>query len=224
MPDLPPLTDSFTQIQDWMHIHAPGVTFRPPADPDAIDNFTGKSNLIVPDGLRELLLIADGETRTSAGMIGNWRFMSIAEVQAAWGLLTQMANKGAFAGLQTETPPYIRTSWWGTSWIPVVGNDAGDYFCLDTDPPELQRTGQVLLFLQESPERPLVAGSLRAWFDRIARDLNAGVYAFDTEAGFNGEAFLWSSLEGKHLLDDIEGKLMVENDSGPQDPPREKRS
>jgi len=210
MPNLPPLTDSFTQIRDWMHVHAPGVAFRPPADPAAINNFAAKSGLIVPDDLRRTLLIADGETRASAGMIGNWRFMPVVEVQAAWGMLTQLANKGAFTNLQPETPPYIREAWWHPGWIPVVGSDTGDYFCLDTDPPEPQRAGQVLLFRQEGPERPLVAGSLRAWFDRIARDLKASVYTFDAETRFNGEAFMWSALEGKHLFDDIEGKLMVE--------------
>jgi len=215
MPNLPPLTDSFTQLRDWMHVHAPGVAFRPPADPAAIDNFTARSGLTMPDGLQEILLIADGETHASAGMIGNWRVMPIAEVQAAWGLLNQMANKDAFADLQPETPPYIRAAWWGTGWIPVVGNDTGDFFCLDTNPPEPQRTGQVLLFLQEGPERPLIAGSLCAWFERIARDLEADVYVYDAEAGFDGEAFMWSALEGKHLFDDIEGKLMVENDPRP---------
>jgi hypothetical protein len=41
------------------------------------------------------------------------------------------------------------------------------------------------------------------------RDLEADQYKYDPENGFNGEAFLWSALEGKHLLDDIDGTLMV---------------
>jgi cell wall assembly regulator SMI1 len=185
------------------------VTFRPPADPAAITNFAEKSGLAIPEDLNQELLVADGETRKSAGIIGNWRLLPITEIQAAWGLLTQLTEKGTFAGQEPETPPYIRKAWWHAGWIPVVGSDMGDYFCLDTYPPEPERAEQVLLFLHDRPERPLVAGSLRAWLDRIVRDLDAGVYAYDTEEGFNGEAFMWSALEGKHLLDGGAGKLVV---------------
>ena len=217
MPDLPALTLTFSHIRDWMRAHAPGVNLCPQADPAALDNFAAKSGLSLPDDLRELLLIADGELRGSAGLIGNWRLLPITEIQASWGLMTQLSRKGAFTDLEPETPPYIRKAWWDSGWIPVVGSGDGGFFCLDTNPPEPERTGQVLLFQQERPERPLVAGSLHAWLDRIARDLDADIYTYDNEAGFNGEAFMWSALEGKHLFDDIEGKLMVKNDSSKHD-------
>lgn len=209
MPDLPPLTDSLAKIQTWARKNAPDVTFRPPAKPTEINNFVEKSGLLIPDELRQTLLIMDGETRKSAGMIGNWRLMPISEIQAVWGLLTRLAEKGAFAGQSPQSTPYIRDAWWHQTWIPIVTSDTGDYFCLDTDAPESERNGQVLLFLQDRPERLLIAASLQAWFDRIARDLAEGKYHYDAESGFNSEAFMWSALEGKHLFDDIEGKLVV---------------
>jgi len=209
MPDASPISDSLAAIKSWALKNAPGVTFRPPAAPAAIENFANKSGLIVPAGLRQTLLIIDGETRKSAGMIGNWRLMPISEIQAAWGLLTKLAEKGAFIDQNPDATPYIRQAWWHPGWIPFVSSDTGHFFCLDTDPPEIERNGQILLFLQDQPERPLVAGSLQAWFDRIARDLAADVYSYDETDGFNGEAFMRSALEGKHLFDDIEGKLIA---------------
>jgi len=209
MNQIPPITTIFAQIRTWMQHHAPDVTFRLPAKPTAIDNYQTLSGLPVPKSLRQLLLVSDGETRKSAGMIGNWRLMSISEIQAAWGLLNQLDKKGAFADRKPKSSPYLRTTWWYSAWIPIVTSDQGDYFCLDTDPPEPNRYGQVLLFLQSRPERPLIAGSLESWLDRIMRDLEADQYKYDPENGFNGEAFLWSALEGKHLLDDIDGTLVV---------------
>ena len=209
MPEFPPVTDSLTTLQAWMRAHAPGVSFRPPADPAAIDHFADQSGLSLPDELRQILLVADGETRKSAGAIGNWRLMPIGEIQAAWGLLRQLAAKGAFTELEPQPSPYLHHAWWHPAWIPIVSSDAGDYLCIDSDPPQSSRFGQVLLFLHQQPERPLVAGSLGAWLDRINRDLAAGVYAFDKVEGFNGAAFLWSALEGKHLLDDMDDKLVV---------------
>ena len=209
MAELIPITESFAIIQGWARGHAPDVAFRPPASSAALDNFSEKSGLDVPEDLRQAWLLADGETRKSAGMIGNWRLMPIAEIQAAWGLLTRIAVEAGFAGRVPQTSPYLQPAWWHASWIPVVSSDTGDYFCIATEPPESERAGQILLFLQDRPERPLVAGSLRAWFDRIAKDLQAGIYTYHPEEGFNGEAFMWSSLEGKHIFDDVRGALVV---------------
>ena len=212
MPELNLISDSLSRIQAWAREYAPDVAFRPPAAPAALENFSQKSGLDLPEDLRRAWLVADGETRKSAGMIGNWRLLPITEIQAAWGLLSRIGEKGGFAGRDPHDSPYLQHTWWHTGWIPVVSSDTGHYFCIDTDPPDTTRAGQILLFLQSRPERPLVAGSLRAWFDRIARDLAAGVYAYDPEDGFNGEGFMWSALEGKHLFDDTGGTLVVKDD------------
>ena len=211
MPDFPSVITSFAKLQTWMLENVPDVSFHPPANPDAIENFGVKSSLTLPDDLRQILLLSDGETRKSAGAIGNWRLLSIAEIQAAWGWLTQLNHKGAFNGLAPDPSPYIQDAWWHPSWVPFVSNDAGDYFCIDTQPPEEDRYGQILLFFQDRPERPLVGASLAAWLDRVTRDLSLGLYTYDEVTGFDGEAFLWSALEGKHLLTHPEAKLIAED-------------
>lgn len=204
-----PIERSLAYFQNWAAQFAPSIVFRPPVKPAALENFREKSGLPLPDDLIQYLQITDGEPRTSAGMIGNWRLMPLLEIQAAWGLLAKLAEKGAFSDRTPEKSPYIRGAWWHPSWLPVVTNDTGDYFCLDTNPPDPNRFGQVLLYLQNQPQRPLIAGSLTAWFDRIARDLADGLYSFDPWEGFSDEGFMKSALEGKHLLDGLEGKLIA---------------
>ena len=204
-----PIEQSLAYFQNWAAQFASNIVFRPPVNPTALENFREKSGLILPSDLIQYLQITDGETSTSAGMIGNWRLMPLLEIQAAWGLLGKLAEKGAFSELTPEKSPYIRQAWWSPSWIPIGTNDTGDYFCLDTDPPDPTRFGQVLLYLRNRPQRPLIAGSVRTWFDRIISDLKAGFYTFDTYEGFNNEGFMKSSLEGKHLLDGLEGKLIA---------------
>ena len=179
-----PTSDSFLKIKNWAENHAPGITFQSPAKAAALKNFREKSGLSLPEDLRELLLLADGETRSSAGMIGNWRLMPIAEIQAAWGLLNKINHKGAFSSLEPKPSPYIRRDWWHPAWIPFISSDHGDYFCLDTFPPDPDRLGQVILFMQAQPDRYLIAASLRAWLDRVWRDLNSGRYHFESEEGF----------------------------------------
>ena len=196
-----PILKSFNTIRTWMQQYVLDVHFRPPANPDALAHFEEVSGLVIPDSLRQLLLQADGETHVSAGMFGNWRLMSIAEIQAAWGYLTQITKKGVFNELDPKPSPYITRTWWHPGWIPFITSDAGDYFCLDTDPIEPQRTGQIILFLREHPERYLIATSLDDWLALISQTLFAGFFAYDPERGFNNEAFMCSALEGKHFFE-----------------------
>jgi cell wall assembly regulator SMI1 len=212
MPVQPTISESFTKLQAWLQTHSTGVSFHPPANSAAIENFMMRSGQQVPDDLSQILFIADGETRKSAGAIGNWRLLPIAEIQAAWGWLTQLNFKGAFNGLTPDPSPYLHDAWWHPGWVPFVSNDSNGYFCIDTQPPEPGRYGQILLFFQDRTERPLVAASLEAWLDRITRDLSSGMYTFDEVTGFDGEAFLWSALEGKHILVHPEGKLIAKDD------------
>jgi cell wall assembly regulator SMI1 len=204
-----PIEQSLAYFQNWAAQFAPSIVFRPPGKPAVLENFQEKSDLTLPDDLIQYIQFTDGETPTSAGMIGNWRLMPLLEIQAAWGLLTKLAEKGAFSEQTPEKSPYIQQAWWHPKWIPVVTNDEGDYFCLDTDPPDPNRLWQVLLYLQNKSQRPLIAGSLEAWFDRIARDLADGLYSFDPLEGFSDEGFMKSALEGKHLFDGMEGKLIA---------------
>ena len=206
------LPNTFEDFKDWMQANAPGVTFRPPVKTELISNFEAKSGLQIPSELRRILSIADGEARQSAGAIGNWRLMPILEIQAAWGLLTQWNNKGAFSDFTSETSPYLLPVWWSSGWIPFATNDRNGYYCLDTAPPELDRKGQVLLFFQDWPPRPLVAGSLTSWFERIYEDILKNRYEYNETDGFNNEAFLESSLEQKHLLDKINHILIAKKE------------
>ncbi len=203
------LTDNITFIKSWAKQNAPGVKFKQPANSQAIEHFTRLSGLQFPVELRKLLENMDGETIKSAGMIGNWRLMPIYEIQAAWGLLKVLSEKGAYNELTPQPSPYLKSFWWYQSWLPFVCNDSGDYICLDCAPPEPKRFGQVLLYLHDQPERPLIASGLSAWFDRIARDLRAGVYEFNMNDGFNSEAFMWSALEEKHIFGNTAGKRIV---------------
>ncbi len=204
-----PIAESIEFIKHWAKQNAPGVNFNPPANAQAVSHFALISGLHLPVELQKLLEITDGESRKSAGMIGNWRLMPINEIQAAWGLLKILSEKGAYNELTPQPSPYLQPCWWCHSWIPFVSNEAGDYICLDCDPPEHERLGQVLLYLHDQPERPLIAANLFAWLDRITRDLEAEIYNYDVNDGFNSEAFMFSALEGKHIFDSTTGKLIV---------------
>ncbi len=219
MTDQATITTLVSDLKAWAQQNAPGIIFNPPADLAAIDHFRNLSSLNLPDAITEMLLFANGESQKSAGLIGNWRLMSIQEIQAAWGWLAALAAKGAFDEQSPLPSPYLYHTWWHRAWVPIVSSDTGDYVCLDTDPPESQRAGQLLLFLQDQPERYLIAANLAAWLAQIKADFDAGLYAYDEENGFNSEALMWSALEGKHHFDQIPGKIIAEENRNNENTP-----
>ncbi len=206
------LAKAFETIKQWSEKNLPDAAFNPPATREEINWLAENIEPRLPDDLVTFLQIANGERWNSAGVIGNWRLLEIKFIQDEWGFMAKMAQDGSF-GQNTgdaDPSPYIKNYWWNPQWIPIVTSGSGHFFCLDTDPPEPDRFGQVILFLHDDESRYLVASSLTAWFERIARDLESGLYKFDPDEGqLNGEAFMWSSLEGKHLYSSIPGRRIV---------------
>jgi cell wall assembly regulator SMI1 len=110
-------------------------------------------------------------------------------------------------GENANTPtPAVKGLWWNPGWIPIVSSGSGHLICLDMDPNQAGNVGQVILFLHDDGQRPLIAHNLRAWFVRLADDLERGLYKIVEDADgyrhFNGHALMWSSLEAKDLYDD----------------------
>ncbi|USB33392.1 SMI1/KNR4 family protein [Paenibacillus sp. YPG26] len=57
--------------------------------------------------------------------------------------------------IDREIKPYL----WNPRWIPIADNGAGDYLCLDTDPSDVGRIGQVLYFWHDWGQRSVEAQS-----------------------------------------------------------------
>jgi cell wall assembly regulator SMI1 len=205
------LEKAIEKIKIWAESSRAQIRFNPPASPDSLEKLKASLHAPLPEDLLHTLSLMDGENWRSCGLIGSWHLMSIEEILSEWQTMAQLAADGVFGKNEGEakTPPYINNFWWNPQWIPIVSSGSGHFYCLDTDPPSPDRFGQVLLFLHDQPQRYLVAGSLSAWFRRIAHDLEAGLYQWDAEHGFNNEALMWSSLEGKHIFDDIPGRRVV---------------
>ncbi len=205
------LKTAVNKLTNWAEDNIPQVRFNPPARSDALEAFAASSHIALPEGLCTYLQTINGEHWRSIGLIGSWRLMPIQEIQSEWQTMAKLAADSVFGKNEGEAKlsPYLKNFWWNPHWIPFVTSGSGHFFCLDTDPPKPERYGQVLLFLHDQPQRYLVAGSLGAWFRRIAHDLEAGFYHWDPDHGFNNEALMWSSLEGKHIFDDIPGRRVV---------------
>lgn len=100
-----------------------------------------------------------------------------------WGLLKRYLEEGVFVGDDFVNDPSgpIKICWWNTKWVPLTDNQCGDYSCLDMDPAEGGKEGQIIDWGHEGGAGATVvlADSFRQWLSDYADNLEAGRYTFD---------------------------------------------
>ena len=190
-------TDAWRRIDAWMA--AQKVQWRDEPNKGATQKEIAAAQkelgVPFPADLAESLRIHDG----AESLIGNWSLLGASEIALEGTRMNEWARGESFGDSQGARHPRIKRPWWNVRWIPIVSSGSGHYFCVDMDPTPKGKVGQVILFFHDEEKRLLVADSVRDWLSAIARDLEAGRYEYHDEAGtWSDEAFLQSSVEGKH--------------------------
>jgi len=121
------------------------------------------------------------------GMLTGGYFHSLADMVDDWqawqGALTERSTD---PGWENVTPagdvdPGIRPLWWNPAWVPVSRSDSGISWCVDTDPAQGSRAGQIILVHPHDPWRSVEAENFTALLSRFADDLEAGEYVVSDE-------------------------------------------
>jgi cell wall assembly regulator SMI1 len=189
--------EAWQRIVAWLEQHAPALAsrLRGPARAADIAKAERRLGLVLPRDLRESFACHDGDGES--GVIGGWYLMSLDHCCREAKLMRRLVDEGAFAGATAAPHARITSEWWSKRWVPIVSSGSGHSLCVDLAPQPGGHVGQVILFFHDDEKRLLVAESVADWLSTIALDLERGVYAYDLEDSFDGQAFLWSSLEGK---------------------------
>lgn len=189
------------RLTQWAAQHAPDIAFNPGASAVEIDAAEAALGLRFPAELRAYLQLANGERWNSAGFIGDWPLLPLKAIVREALEMRALVDSGDLGDNAADPSPHTRGLWWNPAWIPLVTSGSGHLICVDLDPGPAGQVGQIILFLHDDSPRYRIAESLRAWFARLADDLERGLYHIIEDADgyrhFNGHAFLWSSLEGQ---------------------------
>ncbi len=198
------VAQAWKRIESWLAEHAPPFhgALSAGASPYALARVEERMQRRLPPQLAESLLIHDGEGFfTPTGLIGGWSLMSAENIARVYCRKRKWIETGDFGDSRGEAHPAIRDAWWHTGWVPFVSSGSGHFFCIDTDPAESGKRGQVFLWLHDDGKRYLAARSLADWFSAIASDMEMGTYSYDEVNGFNHHAFMKSCEEGTELYD-----------------------
>ncbi len=174
------LRSACERIERWHRQHG-GAGFRPPAASAALSRLDESSSQPIPDALRTLLSLHDGNSPGTyplpmrATEPSSWRMLGADEIVEEWTRLRGVADS-----LPTQPPVRavgnVAAQWWSQGWIPFCECGTGDVVCIDTAPPARGTAGQLVLYAHDSAERRTLHPGIEAWFAEAASDLEAGRY------------------------------------------------
>jgi cell wall assembly regulator SMI1 len=172
------------QIEIWLNTNAPQVMndLYPGASVFEIKNLEKFVEFQLSESLKESLRIHNGQD-------GRFRLVYPWEIFPTDGILLeiQRMNSDFLEELRSnnveledglETRGSVKSTIWNDKWIPF---SSGNLLCIDNDPAEGGRIGQVILWAADPPYVEVIAPSYRTWLGQFANDLEGGKYKWDAE-------------------------------------------
>ena len=156
--------------------------FASSATPTALANAEAALGVLLPNDMRTLYKLADGQTENGPSLLDTFSLMPLTEVVEAAAFLNDFFLDGDNAENPDHEPieadPSIRSIWWSRDWIPLMTNGAGDYFCLDLNPAPGGMAGQIIAYFHDESFRSHVAPSLAALLRTVADGLEDRRFTF----------------------------------------------
>jgi cell wall assembly regulator SMI1 len=137
-----------------------------------IQSLEKKLKLRLPDDVRESYLIHNGMEPVSV-FYESQTLNSIEEILRYWEIMCGIERAGARFRLIPSPVGPIKSVWGNKKWVPITDSSGGHILCIDMDPAEGGKVGQVLDFCHETGPLRVVAASFREFLSQYADDLEA---------------------------------------------------
>ena len=173
------IAERWQTIAAWLHDHHPGALagFHPPASSASIAAAEEALGKTLPDDYKQFLALHNGQ-HEHAPWVGLGALLPIEKVvKARTGIYgeevpvpAEMVGRG------------VRAVDYSPGWIPITRSARGrDYLCLDLDPAPGGIAGQIIEYVVDGGERPLVARSFADLLSLYFEQAQRGEIEFDRE-------------------------------------------
>lgn len=172
------ITNSWRAIERWLASNAPELAqqLRGGATRDELEQAEQRLGFALPPELRECYGVHNG---------GGWfllpfedEFLSLSQVVTRWAMMNDLGFGRAedLPNVGTAIGP-VKPLWWNDRWLPLLGTSS--MVCVDLDPADGGRPGQLIEFLKDDPRRRVLYDSLGSWLEHWATELESGRYYCD---------------------------------------------
>ncbi|MGY8767830.1 MAG: SMI1/KNR4 family protein [Pirellulales bacterium] len=127
------------KIEIWLSHHFPGglSNLGNPATESEIETLEQSLQQELPEELKQLLCLHNGESPNEIWLLGDWSLLPIKYIIEAWTDEMKMLEK-------LEPDLFTKQCLWNPRWIPFAYDGSGGYLCIDLDPSDKGFLGQVI--------------------------------------------------------------------------------
>ncbi|MGN7721215.1 leucine-rich repeat domain-containing protein [Chitinophaga sp. 22620] len=181
------------------------ASLNPPATEADITRFETATGLALPDELKQLYRLHNGESG-HAGLFFGLPFISIDEALAEWKTWESLAGSTASLdpGITSVPANHIKEQYVNTRYLPISKDYGGNNIGIDLDPGPDGVSGQVINFGRDEDTRFVIAPSLAGFMEFILHHVKNGNYRFEINGDEEDEeprSFLLKEPVNSHFLD-----------------------
>ena len=172
--------DAWDRVEKWLQAKCERAyrNLGKPATAAKIAGLEKKLSAKLPREACDIYRRHDGQTM-GPPIAGDWKILPLKSVEAQWNIQQKLLEDGAFAGAVATAKGPVRPVWWSSKWIPMAFNGSGDLECIDLEPAENGRVGQIILFRHDNELRECIAESFTAWLEELASDMESEKYVVE---------------------------------------------
>ena len=184
------MEEIWARIRTWIEANAPQLleVMNPGASEMQIIELERVLSIQLPDDVKTLYRLCNGQSSFNYGIINGTEFLSLERIQDEWSIWKNLLDAGELVDENdvegSRVAPEIRKTWWSPKWIPLTYNGSGDHDCLDLDPTEIGRIGQIIRMWHDDDERKMVASDIKTWLQQYVKRLESGQLVFRED--YNG--------------------------------------
>ncbi len=174
---------AWSRIEKWLEKHHPNKTemLAPGATLDEIATVEKGLGFALPEELRASLSEHNGESDARVCLMDNFDLLSTQRILDEWNSWREVSSKWTAEENKPLDPlDGVKSLYWHTGWIPVASGGEGSFICVDADPAEGGRKGQVILVGHGAGPESLLASGVLEWLTALATKMENGrVYVSD---------------------------------------------
>lgn len=203
------IVNTLTTIKSLLANEYPelNASLNPPATEADINRFEAATGLILPDELKQLYRLHNGESG-NAGLFFGLPFISIDEALAEWKVWKSLSGSTSSMDSNVISVPanHIKEQYVNTRYIPISKDYGGNNIGIDLDPGTDGVIGQVINFGRDEDTRFVIASSLAGFMEFILHHVKNGNYEFEINGDEEDEeprSFLMKEPANSHFLDTL---------------------